>query len=349
MDTLSLLKRDGNNIAPVTDLHFNHITQLQEAIEHFNRCLDAIEKKCGDDQATSEDILKEVVDTIFCMREASERFEEQCANDPALIKQARIDFRRRTDYFICKSYFLHHARLWPRGYPGDYKILEGLYKNVEMSSGIGFYLDRYFLSVITLAQAVKGRKEKLREILRLELEKRKSPKILNIACGSCRELFELAPHIKSSGAQILCIDKDDEALNFSSDRLYSAGLTGDMVKFRKYNAVKMINHAKNMVEFGQQDLIYSVGLFDYLTDEILIKLLNSLYSLLLPGGRLITSFKDARLYRTFDNKWLLDWDAFYQRTEEDMWNLFSKANISRSALETTREESGVIVFFIATK
>ena len=78
---------------------------------------------------------------------------------------------------------MNHARIWPRGYPGDYKIIEGLYKNIEMSRGIGRYLDRYFLSIITLAVAVKGRKDTLSKLLEADLRERKEPKILDIACG----------------------------------------------------------------------------------------------------------------------------------------------------------------------
>ena len=73
----------------------------------------------------------------------------------------------------------------------------------------------------------------------------------------------------------------------------------------------MINHERNLKEFGQQDVIYSVGLFDYLDDDVLTRLLGTLYRLLSPGGRLITSFKDSRRYATFDNKWLLTGMLFY--------------------------------------
>ena len=50
-------------------------------------------------------------------------------------------------------------------------------------------------------------------------------------------------------------------------------------------------------EFGMKDIIYSIGFFDYLPDEFLVKLLSSLYLLLKPGGKLIASFKDANRYR----------------------------------------------------
>ncbi len=36
-----------------------------------------------------------------------------------------------------------------------------------------------------------------------------------------------------------------------------------------------------------------------------------------PGGILITSFKDAARYRHQEYHWIVDWDGFLQRTEED--------------------------------
>ena len=50
-------------------------------------------------------------------------------------------------------------------------------------------------------------------------------------------------------------------------------------------------------EFGMQDIIYSVGFFDYLPDDFLVKLLSSLYMLLNPGGKLFAAFKDADRYQ----------------------------------------------------
>ena len=351
MKKLSTYK-DSNiqeNIWEIGEKREEYIRHLDEATGLFNKNLEDIEKRCPDPNENADGLLEAIAKAMLDMSYACEEFEKKFAYDRTLIKNAQVEFRKKTDYIISKSYFLNHARIWPRGYPGDYKIIEGLYKNIEMSRGIGRYLDRYFLSIITLAVAVKGRKDTLSKLLEADLRERKEPKILDIACGPCREIFELAPDIKKSGAKVTCLDQDSEALSFSANRLSYSGLASGQVEFRKYNAVRMINHERNLKEFGQQDVIYSVGLFDYLDDDVLTRLLGALYRLLSPGGRLITSFKDSRRYSTFDNKWLLDWDAFLQRTEEDMWNLFENAGIPLTALTTTREASGVIVFFAASK
>ena len=197
---------------------------------------------------------------------------------------------------------------------------------MPLSHGVGYYLDKYLLAT-TLAIAVRGRKEMLRDMLKTELDNRKELKILDIACGSCREVIELAREIRDSGAKITCLDLDSDALDFAASRMQYVGLLSEQVELRKYNAVRMISHERNLKEFGQQDVIYSVGLFDYLDDDVLIRLLGSLYKLVSPGGKFIASFKDCRRYATFIYHWLIDWNGFLQRTEEEAWNLYEKAGI----------------------
>jgi predicted SAM-dependent methyltransferase len=104
-----------------------------------------------------------------------------------------------------------------------------------------------------------------------------------------------------------------------------------------------------MAEFGRQDIIYSVGYFDYLPDDFLVKLLKTLYNLLLPDGKLIMAYKDAARYRAEIYHWLVDWDGFKQRTEPDFARLFRAADIPDNSLHMERVGSGSIVFYSAKK
>jgi len=320
---------------------------LDEATARFNMELENIERKCLDSQENPDVPLNAVTKVMDNMNHVCEEFERGVGYDKEIIKGAQAEFRDRTKHLIQKSYF-NRARIWPQGYQGDYMMLETVYRNTPLSTGIGYYLDKYFLSA-TLSVAVRERRAILRKLLEIELEKRENPKVLDIACGSCREIFELAPNIEKSEAKICCIDFDADALAFSADRLSYTGLSPEQIEFRKYNAFRMINHERNLKEFGMQDVIYSTGLFDYLEDEVLVSLLSSLYKLLTPGGSFIASFKDCRRYKNFDTQWLLAWDGFLQRTEEQIRELFEKTEIPGTALTSTRKESSVIIFFVATK
>jgi SAM-dependent methyltransferase len=189
----------------------------------------------------------------------------------------------------------------------------------------------------------------MRDLLKEELICRNNPKVLDVACGSCREVFELSPEIKSSGAKFTCVDLDPAALEFALDRFSYAGLMEEQTELIEYNALRMFDLETARKEFGMQDIIYSIGFFDYLPDDFLVKLLNSLYLLLNPGGKLFASFKDAERYPSQHCHWFVDWDGFLQRTEKDFLKVFQDADIPSSAISMTRVDSGSIVFYSITK
>lgn len=324
------------------------LLRLEEAVQRFNEKLRDIEQKCLTPVTDPDGLLKELSDAIFQMSSSCAELERSCRIDRAGLKEIQKRVRERTDSYFLQSRLMCHARTWPKGYPGDYMILEGIYNNTPDSEGIGYYLDWYFLSTI-LARAVRGRKDTMRDLLMSELSARKGLEIMNLGSGSCKETAELAEMLISSGGRYICIDADQEALDFCAARCRSRGLGADTITFRRYNALKMVNHERNLREFGTKDIIYSIGLFDYLRNDILIPLISALYRLLNPGGKLIFSFKDSDRYRTQEYHWLVDWDSFFQRTAEEHQMIIEKAGVSADKVSTLRDATGVVAFYIARR
>jgi SAM-dependent methyltransferase len=298
-------------------------------------------------EADHEQLQRQVTDLTDSLMEACAEFERN-VNDPFIIKAAQVEFRERTNSLMSKSYCINRTRTWPQGHQGDYATLEIAYKNAPLSEGIGLYLDRYLLSS-SLAQGVRQRIDLLRELLKDQLSARQRPKVLDLACGSCREVFELAPEIKASDARFICVDLDEDALDFALDRFGHAGLTHGQIELRKYNALRIFDYESALIEFGLQDVIYSVGYFDYLPDDFLIKLLDSLYKLLAPGGCLIAAFKDVNYYNPQIFHWLVNWDGFLQRSEEDFERILRFTSIPAAQLTSRRVASGSILFYSIMK
>ncbi len=348
MKDLSTYLNNGikENVWTIGEELETYIKYLDEATEQFNRSLEDIEKKCSGANENSDELSMVTAKAIGNMMLVCEKF-ERAIQDKDIIRDARIKFHDRTNRILSKSYCINRARTWPQGHQGDYKALEGVYKNMPLSEGLGYYLDLFLLNS-TLAVAVRNRIKKLEEILRAEIPMRQQSSVLNIACGSCRELMGLAPEISASGAKVICIDNDSDALAFAQNRLSYAGMLSQ-IEFRKYNAIRMFDDELNMMEFGKQDVIYSVGLFDYLPDDFLVKLLGALYRLLNTGGKLVVALKDAERYTSQEYHWIVDWDGFLQRNESDFKNLLYQAGIPESAISQTREETGVIIFYVITK
>lgn len=332
------------------ELDGKHVKTLDEATKTFIDQLEEIEDRCSNPDETADSLLEETKNALDYICEAGKAFELE-VKDKKIIRDTQTRFRLMTNPVLSKSYCVNRARTWPQGYQGDYKTLETVYRNTPLSEGIGYYLDLCCLD-FPLGIAVRNRIRKLEDILRDELLQRRSPCVLNIACGSCREVFELAPEIETSEARFTCIDLDDDALAFAANRLSYTNISpiaSDQVVLRKYNAVRMFDHELNMNEFGMQDIIYSVGLFDYLPTDFLENLFKALYDMIKPGGKLIASFKDADRYRSQEYHWIVDWDGFLQRNTKDFRDILRNADIPDASITELREDSGIIVFYIVTK
>jgi extracellular factor (EF) 3-hydroxypalmitic acid methyl ester biosynthesis protein len=324
-----------------------YIEALDARIENYLTKLNDFEMRCSLPDADKEALLDEITILTDSMLQACAQFEQE-VNDPLTLKQTQVYFREKTHPTLSKSYAINRCRTWPLGQQGDFMTLELAYKNMPLSEGIGYYLDKYFMAT-TLGVGVRERVVKMRELLKQELICSSKAKVLDVACGSCREVFELAPDIKASGAKFTCVDLDPAALDFALDRFGYAGLTEEHATLIQYNALRMFDIETAQTEFGMQDIIYSIGFFDYLPDDFLVKLLNSLYKLLNPGGKLIASFKDSNRYRSELFQWLVDWDGFLQRNETDFERVLRDAEIPSSAISMTRVDSGSIVFYSITK
>lgn len=335
--------KESDYVREETDRYY---TLLETATARFNRELEDLERRCSDPSGNPEQLRGATEEAIDNVLAACADF-EQVVKDKKIVRSARVSFHERTNPILSKSFCINRTRIWPQGSQGDYKTLEYAYKNTPLSDGIGYYLDLCLLNS-TLGHAVRNRIKKLEELLSSEIRKRRKPHILNVGCGSCRELMGIAPEIMDSEAVVTCVDSDNDALAFAQDRLSYAGIISQ-VELRRYNALRMFDDETNMTEFGKQDIIYSVGLFDYLPSDFLIKLFAALYRLLNPGGKLIAAFKDAARYRSQDYHWIADWDGFLQRREEDFREILSGAGIPDGTVSETREETGAIVFYVITR
>lgn len=320
---------------------------LDRVTTQFNEELSVLEKRTIDPQEDPAEITRAVTDAFETVINACAEFEKGVAYDKDVIKNARIRFREKTNPTLSKSYYINRTRTWPQGQQGDYKTLEYLYKNTPLSEGIGYYLDLSYLNA-PIARAVRNRIKKLAEILSDEISMRQEPSILNVACGSCRELMWAAPEVRESGARVICVDNDDDALTFAQGRLSYVGIE-EQVSFYKYNALRLFDYDSTLAIFGKQDIIYSLGLFDYLPSDFLVKMFRTLYALLNEGGRFIPTFKDAARYRSQEYHWIVDWDGFMQRTQADFEEILSLAGIPSSAISEVRDETGLIIFYLITK
>ena len=266
-------------------------------------------------------------------------------NDPVALKKAQQEFREKIAPWFDQSWFMQRAKEKPRGYPGDYETLTGIYEQKPKTTGFGGYLDRYFLES-DLARAVRGRLEGIQKFLiRETLNRAERVSILDVASGPGRE-YAVGFTSAQAGISLKCVDTDEQALEYLKSHVDPSLLdSGDLSCYR-YNALKMSSAKANLETFGECDIIYSVGLCDYIPDRYLIKILQGWRESVSPTGIVYVAFKDATQYVAAEYQWHVDW-FFYERTESDCRELFAAAGYNVDKLEMFRDETNIIMNFVA--
>ena len=276
---------------------------------------------------------------------------EELLTDNRVMEKVKDSFRQLLGVWLYKSICMKRGLDKPRGYPGDYKMLEIVYDNKAISKGIGEYFDNYFLKS-PYAVAVRIRKDHVREILQDFINKSTLNKIeiLNIACGPCREIKELLPNITNKNPIVfICLDRDEEALDFSNKVFLKNTPPNVTVKFVKEDIMNMIKSQTAEQAYGKYDLIYSIGLIDYLPDGILKKLIQALYQLLRKEGRLVLTHKNSeKTFPPIPPDWACDW-KFVSRDRDEVIKLFHDSGISDFSLTVESDDFEYIYYFTITR
>lgn len=236
----------------------------------------------------------------------------------------------------------------PRGYAGDYLTLQMVYD--DQPDGVrrlGPYIDRWFLD-IPASRAVKNRRQLLRDTIidtaRACNDRRAA--ITSLACGPAREIFDIFSEPDHPDITATCLDIDDQALAYAQSLADSAGVTG-RVAFVQANVVKLAL-GRQTLTLGDQDLVYSIGLIDYLADHLVIRLLDWIYRHLRPGGTAIVgNFDVDNPDRAFMDH-LLDWRLIH-RSPQDLADLFARSEFGHAPVEIRREATGINLFASATR
>jgi len=251
--------------------------------------------------------------------------------------------------YLMRSHFAERAYYKPKGYAGDFLMMEHIYLNEAKGDGkIGRLIDSWGLQLRS-AEAIRGRriliKDELKRLSEKCLTTNEQFSIMNLACGPCRELFDF---LKECGytekIDALCVDIDTEALQYSNQHInifpHKASvryMTENLVKW----ALGKVSH-----DIGVKDLIYSAGLFDYLEPRLFCKLVDRCYEHLKPGGYLLIGNYAPHEDMLFMDH-LLHWNLIY-RSREDLKELFDNTRFGGDVTILT-EPKNVNLFVLAHK
>lgn len=256
-------------------------------------------------------------------------------------------FKEIYPYFM-RSYYAERSYHKPKGYAGDFLMIEHLYTNVPRGDGrLGELVDAFCLQR-PASKAIRGRrrlmKEQLERLTAPLAEKGERIAIMNLACGPNRELFDFLKECPYSELiEALCVDIDSEALQYTNRNVNTFSHLAS-IRLMSENVIKWsLGRVKHQIE--PQDIIYSVGLCDYLDDRLFKAMIRQCYNHLKPGGTLILGNYTRHRDAVFMDR-ILRWELIY-RTTEQLEALFADTPFAK--VSVLSEEQHVNLFAVAVR
>lgn len=234
------------------------------------------------------------------------------------------------DTLQAKAVFQKH------GYSGDFEIIDDIYATRVTDDPRQRRWDLFFHAQAAPA-AVRNRKAYFHHLLRAHgsfawahgdrLE------VLNVASGPARDVREWFQSETCVPTWMDCVDMDANAIAFAK-RLCAPF------------AEHLHFHERNVLRFLPSrgyDLVWSAGLFDYLSDRVFVHLLKAMLAVCKPGGEIVVGnfgdFNPSRDYMELFGNWCLE-----HRSQEKLFQLAAEAGAVHEQTRVEWEPEGVNLF-----
>jgi extracellular factor (EF) 3-hydroxypalmitic acid methyl ester biosynthesis protein len=170
--------------------------------------------------------------------------------------------------------------------------------------------------------------------------------VTSVGSGPACELFDALGSPHTGELRATCVDIDDAALAYTHEIANRTGVA-DLFRFVQANAVK-VALGRASIPLADQDLVYTVGLIDYLSDELVIALLDWIHDRLRPGGTAIVGNFDVANPSKALMDHLLDWKLIH-RSAQQLVDLFALSKFGDAPVDVRAEGAGVNLFAVATR
>lgn len=226
--------------------------------------------------------------------------------------------RHRLHDVLLEDPYLSHSFHRPRGYPGDAGLIDLIYDMVpppgthDRARNL-FDITTHFVA----ANAVRMRLDYARTLV--SEAHRAGQRICVLACGHFREGDELSGLDMSN---VTLVDQDPQSLAIVQGR---HGPTG--ARTVEANVFSFLRRATQANE--QYDLVYTLGLTDYLDERAMNLLHRLLHKLVADGGRAVIANFRPDLICTAWMEAVMDWHLIY-RDEAELAKFATKAGFAAS-------------------
>lgn len=226
----------------------------------------------------------------------------------------------------------------PLGYPGDYQIMNYVYE-WDRVGNTPYEKLLHRIGIVT-GECVGTRLRMTQKIIGDTLTANPSDKPMNIANLGCGSAYEVYDYLKIDklprAANFTLIDQDQQALTHAYEHAYPEVVRhGGMAKVQCIQAsfAQLLKAGALFKTLPPQDIIYSLGLYDYLSARRARALTHDLYAQVKPGGKLIlANVKKGRESCEWPLEFVTDWSLIY-RTEQDMLDMISGLDVANVRIE----------------
>lgn len=334
------------------------VYELKDWLEKLKANIDKIESEVPmDNWKEAQDYKMTVADAVsdFLNQVIPLKYKEL----PALTKDIKSEdkdvatsfAREHLGHLVYGAPFANRAFYKPRGYAGDYEMMNHLYRDEIV--GKSFYdqcIHKYFVDEPAGA-AVKNRGQYLNEKIRnlfATTSPKQSLKILSVASGPAMEqqiFLQNSKEFHGRKAEFTCLDQDEESLKHAQRQLQSIErFTQSGFEYR-FNNMAIRNVLARGCPDTDYDLIYSAGLFDYFTEPVAQMAARKMLDSVKSGGHVIIGNFSKDNPSTPFMELILDWHLIY-RSPQDLLRIFDGMG---SKIWVEKEPLGINLFVVIQK
>lgn len=298
-------------------------------------CREAVSKR------NSEESLRRVDDELWLLTQQICNSIESCSEDEAS-RLFQAHFEPKVLKWCTKNSYISDLWTKPSGYAGDYRTIELICQNRRSWNVFADVFLNHLLRS-TMAEQHRAKVSDQADFIADIFKTRRKPKLLDAGCGPCFDvrlaLQQVAP---PQGTELVLIDLDADAISFSRNRIEESA-PEIRIKFlteHVYSAIKQLSATQD--EVMSYDAIIFGGLFDYLADRIVVRILRMAVQLLRPDGQILFSqVSPDNPDRTF-MKWYGDWEL-RERDEQALSRLCCGAGVDPGRVIFRRERCGIAI------
>lgn len=356
------LQRRYNQILPAA--WRASVTTLRLLLEGVKDLLDETENNLSSEPTPQDIDERELFETIFekwgprFHGQLRELTEQTSAFDDEMIDLARSYATRELLplFYSCPMYRRVYEK--PLGYAGDYQLM--IYYFSETFSGETLY-DRFLHFTgqnYPHSYAIQDRERLTREAVHAVIARGEPARVVSLACGPAIELQRLLREVEEIKAplELVLIDQDEQTMHYCHD-----AVSREIVSRQRerqalielnclHLSIRQIIKPKDETEkrfvanvLRDVDLIYSVGLYDYLPEAVARALTTKLYSMLSPGGRLLVGNFSECPVSTWLGEFVLSWHLVYRKPEM-MMGLARRLTPEPAKKEVIFDQTGLCLF-----